>query len=116
MEAGPRIVPTRIVYNVREKSREIILWLRAEGTVALQEIFLSSESRSELVATFVSVLELCADGNLQLTETERGIMATFTGGADIEAILESIGERDAGSPEDEFSEEERGAGMEAEED
>jgi len=49
------------------------------------------ESRSELVATFISVLELCGMGSLQLARDGDEILVSFTGG-DVEEILDAIGE------------------------
>ena len=87
-----RIVPRRIVYNVREKSREIINWLGNVGSLSLRELFERSDSRSELVATFISVLELCSGGSLLLTESEAGIIVTLACDVNIDAVLESISE------------------------
>jgi len=94
-EENRRIVPRRIVYNVREKSREIISWLGSAGPLALRELFGRSGSRSELVATFISILELCAGGNLLLTEFESGIIASLADGINIDAALETISEHAA---------------------
>ena len=87
-----RIVPKRIIYNVREKSREILLRLGGAERLALREFYRSSRSRSELVATFLSILELCSLGHTALSRDERDeIYVRFTGG-DIEEILERIGD------------------------
>ena len=86
-----RIYPKRIVYNVRDKSREILLRLRSAGALPLTELYRLSRSRSEVVATFISVLELCSLGRTDLEREDGRIMVRFTGG-DIEEILEQIGE------------------------
>lgn len=50
-----------------------------------------SRSRSEVVATFISILELCSIGRTGLHREDGRIMVRFTGG-DIDEILEQIGE------------------------
>ena len=84
------LVPGRIVYNVKEKSREIINLMRGGEKVSLRKLFSGSKSRSELVATFISVLELCSSGHLVFSESEEGVMASFTGDADTDEILDSL--------------------------
>ena len=91
-ERKRRIYPKRIIYNVRDKSREILLRLRSEGTVSLDEFYRMSRSRSEVVATFISILELCSIGRTGLQREGDRIMVCFTGG-DIDEILEQIGEQ-----------------------
>lgn len=86
-----RIVPKRIVYNVRDKSREIIRRLSALGSMPLSRFYAESHSRSELVATFISILELCSLGHAGLKREGDEILVRFTGG-DAEKIIESIGE------------------------
>lgn len=92
--AGPerrrRIYPKRIVYNVRDKSREILLRLRTAGRLSLNEFYRMSRSRSEVVATFISILELCSIGRTGLQREGDQIMVSFAGG-DIDEILEQVG-------------------------
>lgn len=83
-------VPRRIAYSVRDKSRQIIERLRA-GTVALDRLYFECASRSELVATFVSVLELCSMGSIAIDRRESGYMLSFVGG-DVDEIIEKIEE------------------------
>lgn len=59
-------VPTREVYPVTDKSNEIISRLRHDGKLSLFTLFSECKSRTELVATFLSVLELCKSGNMRL--------------------------------------------------
>ena len=63
--------PKPIIYSVREKSAQLIGLLRNKPGMKLRELFGLCQSRSELVATFLSVLELCADGQILVTG-ERG--------------------------------------------
>ena len=90
-ERRRRIYPRRIVYNVREKSREILLRLRSAGKMSLNDFYRMSRSRSEVVATFISILELCSIGRTGLQREGDQIMVRFTGG-DIDEILEQIGD------------------------
>ena len=86
-----RLAPKRIVYGVRDKSREIIERLTGHGTATLGELCAESRSRSEVVAVFLSILELCSMGSLSITERGADLVLEFTGG-DTEKILESIEE------------------------
>lgn len=90
-ERRRRIYPRRIVYNVREKSREILLRLRSFGKLSLTDFYRMSRSRSEVVATFISILELCSLGRTSLKREDDRIMVSFAGG-DIEEIVGQIGE------------------------
>lgn len=67
VELRQRILPQKIVYNVKDKGREIMIWLRERRSVRLAELYLESRSRSEVVATFISALELCSMGNIRLS-------------------------------------------------
>ena len=86
-----QLAPKRIVYGVRDKSREIITRLTARGTATLGELCAESKSRSEVVAVFLSILELCSMGSLSITERGADLVLEFTGG-DTEKILEAIEE------------------------
>ena len=90
-ERRRRIYPKRIIYNVRDKSREILLRLRGAGRISLREFYRSSRSRSEVVATFISILELCSLGRTNLRREEDEIIVSFVGG-DIDEILTQIGD------------------------
>jgi len=81
-------VPQRIVYSVRDKSVEILHRLR-ERDLSLRELYTACRSRSEVVATFLSVLELCSIGSLHIEREEDSYRLHFTGG-DVEEILEKI--------------------------
>ena len=90
--------PKRIAYSVRRKSRDLIDLLRSEGEVSLKELYSRCESRSEIVATFLSVLELCSLGRLLLAEENGTYVASFSGNGDenvndiLDTIAESVGE------------------------
>lgn len=81
-------IPKRISYSVRDKSRQIIELLRGSDML-LNDIYCKCRSRSELVATFVSVLELCSMGSISITKSADGYKLSF-GGGDVEEIIEKI--------------------------
>ena len=83
-----RSVPGKITYSVRDKSRELIERLK-KGGASLRELYEECSSRSEVVATFISVLELCSMGSLRLRRRGKGYSVEFIGGS-MEEILEKI--------------------------
>ena len=91
---GPerRILPKRIIYPVRAKSREILLTLAASRRVSLRHFYAVSRSRSEVVAAFISILELCSLGHAHLEAEEDGDYAVIFTGGDTEEILSAIPE------------------------
>ena len=89
-ESLAEAIPKRIVYSVRSKSRELLERLRL-GPAMLEELYRACGSRSEVVATFLSVLELCSMGGVRIDREEKGYRLSYTGG-DVEAILEKIEE------------------------
>ena len=83
-------VPKRVVYSIRSKSRQILELLKS-GDFVLGELYKTCLSRSELVATFVSVLELCSMGSVTISRRDGDYNISFSGG-DIDEILEMIEE------------------------
>ena len=81
-------VPKRIVYSVRDKSQQILQRLKL-GTVSLKTLYQECGSRSEVVATFVSILELCSIGGLRIDHREEEYILSFVDG-DVDEILEKI--------------------------
>ena len=81
-------VPRRIVYSVRDKSLQILNRLR-RGDVSLGTLYRECSSRSEIVATFVSVLELCSIGSVRIEREEDGYSLSFVGG-NVDEIMEKI--------------------------
>lgn len=57
-------------YPVENKARQILRRLREHGVTRFLQLFRGSRSRSEVVATFLAVLELCRSHVLQLTGSE----------------------------------------------
>ena len=81
-------VPGRIVYSVRDKSSHILASLR-RGSVTLRSLYRECRSRSEVVATFLSVLELCSIGSVEIGREGEEYRLRFVGG-DVDEILNKI--------------------------
>ena len=81
-------VPKRIVYSVRDKSYQILLRLK-EGGTTLQALYRDCQSRSEIVATFMSILELCSMGSIHISRTGDDYALAFAGG-NVDEIMEKI--------------------------
>ncbi|MEL4105953.1 segregation/condensation protein A [Oscillospiraceae bacterium WX1] len=56
------LYPKRMTYPVTEKTSEILLHLRLYGMCRIAELIGVCQSRTEMVAVFVAVLELCRAG------------------------------------------------------
>lgn len=84
------VIPRRITYSVKDKSRQILEGLR-RGPSRLLELYRACESRSELIATFLSVLELCSMGSVSLSRDGDDYALSFIGG-ELDEILERIEE------------------------
>ena len=87
-----KAVPQRIIYSVRDKSRQILSRLRLRN-LGLNELYSECATRSELVATFIAVLELCNIGSVLVSVSRKGdgYDLSFAGG-DVDEILEKIEE------------------------
>lgn len=81
-------VPKRIVYSVRDKSLQILRRLKI-GSTSLKTLYRECRSRSEVVATFISILELCSIGSLHIVRREQEYELSFVGG-DVDEIMEKI--------------------------
>lgn len=81
MAAFERIVG-REPYPVAEKAEEILKRLRQFGVTRFLALFQENRSRSEIVATFLAVLELCKAHRLRLAGTESECTVTSTGEGD----------------------------------
>lgn len=88
--AKPVMYPKRITYSVTDKASEILGRLKSHGTLQIKELISLAQSRSEMVAVFVAVLELCKSGNIYLIgyEEELTLCCSGTDGAEIEEISE----------------------------
>ena len=83
-------IPRRITYSIRDKSRQILDMLRL-GTLNLKELYFTCKTRSEIVAAFMSVLELCSMGSIAIDKKENDYSLRFVGG-DVDEIIEKIEE------------------------
>ena len=63
----PSDIPHRIVYSVSEKEAELLARLSSSGILRASTCFMESKSRTELVATFLALLELCKSGRIFIT-------------------------------------------------
>ena len=82
-------IPRPIVYSVQAKSRQLIGYLRQRGRTSLRALYALAASRSEVVATFLSLLTMCSMGSVTIDQEGDDYAVRFTGG-DTEAILENI--------------------------
>jgi len=77
LDRGERRAPTSMAsfqeivkrepYPVADKAAEILRRLRSHGVTRFLQLFRGSRSRSEVVATFLAVLEMCRSHVLRLT-------------------------------------------------
>lgn len=81
-------IPHKLVYSIRDKSFELLQRLK-ECPARLDELYQSCRSKSEVVATFVSVLELCSMGSIEINRCDEGYRLRFIGG-DLDEIMEKI--------------------------
>jgi len=82
-------IPTPITYSVTAKAREIIARLRRVGEMSIRTLFFEAKSRSEVVATFVAMLELCKLGSIRFQGEGADLTIEFTGIEVDEAELET---------------------------
>lgn len=73
------LVPKRIIYGVREKCEQLLSLLQSGRVHTLQELYLMSKTRSEVIATFISVLELCSMGSLQIVDSDGELTVSLCG-------------------------------------
>lgn len=66
-------------YPVSDKATEIIHRLISFGVTRFRALFKGNRSRSEIVATFIAVLELCKAKRVRLAGTETDCTITCTG-------------------------------------
>lgn len=66
-------------YPVANKAAEILDWLKQVGITSFRLLFRGSRSRSEVVATFMAVLELCKARMIRLAGSETDCTVTPTG-------------------------------------
>ena len=67
--------PARLVYPIGEKTEEIMQRMKVQRRLKVTELFRNLSGRSELVASFIAVLELCRSGSILLTEEDGEFVA-----------------------------------------
>jgi len=75
----PFVMPTAFTYSVTEKAQEIMARLKQMEQVSIGALFGEAGSRSEVVATFIAVLELCKIGSLRFEGEGLDMAVSFTG-------------------------------------
>ncbi|MBQ3211542.1 MAG: segregation/condensation protein A [Oscillospiraceae bacterium] len=83
-----KYIPQKISFSVQNKSRQILKIL-TEGRKALKSLYAQCRTSSELVATFISILELCSMGSITVNRLNDDYELEFVGG-DVEEIVEKI--------------------------
>lgn len=73
----PFEMPKRIVYSVSEKTEEILNRLRISGVLRASVCFTESRSRTELVATFIAILELCKAGRIAISGGDEDYIVSY---------------------------------------
>ncbi|MDO5445590.1 MAG: segregation/condensation protein A [Eubacteriales bacterium] len=90
VEAIRSAMPARIVYSVRNKSRQILEKLKLRP-ISVNELYQECASRSELVAVFIAVLELVSMGSVYVSVSRSGDGYDLTSaGGNIDEILDNI--------------------------
>lgn len=59
-------IPRQIIYSVNVKCRELVSLLSLNDKMKLSDIFSMASSKTELVASFIAILELCSVGSAVL--------------------------------------------------
>lgn len=72
-------------YPVSDKAAEILQQLMRFGVTRFRSLFQGNRSRSEVVATFIAVLELCKARRLRLAGGETDCTVTCTGQGELDA-------------------------------
>ena len=71
--------PQRIIFSIPEKILEVLDKLKRSGSIPITELFYESNSRPELIAILIAVLELCRVGSVLLTGGQDDITISYTG-------------------------------------
>ena len=71
-------------YPVADKAGELLSRLMRLGVTRFRSLFQGNRSRSEVVATFIAVLELCKAKRIRLAGTDEDCTVTCTGEGEAE--------------------------------
>lgn len=85
-------------YPVADKAGEIVERLRRFGVTRFQALFQGSRSRSEIVATFLAVLELCKARRLRLAGADGDCTVTTVGSGEEELTFSADANEGEGLP------------------
>lgn len=92
LESIRTAMPSRIVYSIKNKSRQILEKLRIRN-LTMSELYRECSSGSEVVAVFVSVLELVSMGSIFVSVSQNGRdYELSSAGGDIDDILNKMEE------------------------
>lgn len=69
----PFAYPKRITYPVGEKVNQIMHQLKTGGAARMSELMDGAQSRSEVVAVFIAVLELCRNGAIEMVGSDENV-------------------------------------------
>jgi len=83
----PFVMPTPFTYSVTEKAQEIMARLKQVDGMQISALFGEAGNRSEVVATFIAILELCKIGSLRFAGEGASMEVEFTG---VEAQIQDI--------------------------
>jgi segregation and condensation protein A len=78
MNPNEVLYPEKVTYSIPEKISEVLEILKSKNHVNLAMLIYSSDSRTELIATLVAILELCRIGSVLLTGDADNIVITYT--------------------------------------
>ncbi len=96
-EAKAVVYPKVIAYSVTEKTSEILTRIKTRGAMRLGELFGEARSRTEMVAVFIAVLELCRSGGVYLIGYDEELTLCASSPDD---CREPAGENVGGEPPD----------------
>ena len=71
--------PRRVTYPISAKIAEIVERLKERGDMLARDMFFLAESKAEIVAMMIAVLELCRVGSVILTGDVKETKLTYTG-------------------------------------
>lgn len=73
------VYPGKEVFPISDKISEIVNRLKEYGDVKIEVLFGESRNRSELIAAFVAVLELCKIGSVLISGEDEDMLISYTG-------------------------------------
>lgn len=71
--------PKRITYSVTDKASEILGHIKSSGALHIRDLIAEAQSRSEMVAVFIAVLELCRSGVIYIVGYDEDLTLCCSG-------------------------------------